>query len=273
MTGTGTQSDPYIPTTLTEFITAVGTAGAYVALTQDINAADDPAYTGELTSIVGIYATSVEGNQHEVRGVTVRSSSMLYIKKTGATVKNIYFRDWGHKRTVNGATIAGVENSTAEAFEGCTFSIVAYALSGYQKISHWIKFKDCGIEATIVNAGVSSQILTEGTVLDHTTLVAHGIGASSVNKIATLIRSAMIFDTEASNVKAFETLTAQYSYFAFLKNTGGTLRFGAFEMSTVGCVLAVAEGQATSYVPSGTTVGTLAQLKDKDWLTSVGFLP
>lgn len=273
MTGTGTQNDPYIPVTLTEFISAVGANGAYVALDRDINAANDPEYTGELTSIVEIYATSVEGNQHEVRGVTVRESTMLFIKKTGAIVKNMHFRDWGHKRTANGATIAGVESSTAEAFEGCTFSIVAYALSGYQKIFHWIKFKDCGIEATIVNAGVSSQILTEGTVLDHTTLVAHGIGASSVNKTATLIRSAMIFDTEASNVKAFETLTAQYSYFAFLKNTGGTLSLGTVEMRTIGCVLAVVDGQATAYVPSGTTVGTLDQMKNQDWLTSVGFLP
>ena len=273
MTGAGTQSDPFVPVTLTEFLEAVGTSGAYVTLDRDIDAADDPEYTGELMSIVGIYATSVEGNQHEVRGVTVRSSSMLYVKKTGATVKNIYFRDWGHKRTVNGATIAGAENSNAEVFEGCTFSFVATALSGYQKISHWIKFKDCGIEATIVSAGAGNQVLTEGTVLDHSTFVAHGIAASSVNKTATLIRSAMIFDTEASNVKAFETLTAQYSYFAFLKNTGGTLSLGTVGMSTIGCVLAVADEQATAYVPSGTTVGTLAQMRDEAWLASVGFLP
>lgn len=273
MTGTGTQNDPFIPVTLTEFISAVGANGAYVVLDRDIDAANDPEYSGELTSIVEIYATSTEGNQHEVRGVTIRASTMLYIKKTGAIVKNIHFRDWGHKRTAGGATIAGVENSTSEVFEGCTFSLVAYALDGYQKLFHHIKFRNCGIESEIVGAGTASQALTESTILDHTTLVAHGIGAGAANNMTTMARSAMIFDAEAVNYKFFTNLTAQYSYFAFLKNTGGTLHLGLSGMSTLGCVLAVTEGQATSSVPSGTTVGTLDQMKDKDWLTSVGFLP
>ena len=48
MTGTGTQSNPIVPITLTDFIEIVGTSSMDVALTQDINEADDLEYTGEL---------------------------------------------------------------------------------------------------------------------------------------------------------------------------------------------------------------------------------
>ena len=93
MTGTGTQNDPYAPTTLTEFITAVGTSGAYVALTQDINAADDPEYTGELTSTISINATSVDGAGFTISGVTVRASRCIYIGVL-RYVYNLNFRDF-----------------------------------------------------------------------------------------------------------------------------------------------------------------------------------
>lgn len=269
MTGTGTQSDPYIPTALTEFITAVGTAGAYVALTQDINAADDPAYTGELTSVITVNAAEVDGQEHTITGVIVRAKNMMNLYATGCTVKNISFRDWSHQRTEVGTTMNGTSNRR-ETFENCIFSMTANAASSWQKLFSLLNFKNCAIDVTCT--GVGSRDLMELDRFERSTVLIRGYAASSLCKQITLTRSAIIFD--GGNLIAsgiFSSLQGQYSYIAKTKKSDSTIRFG--DGTTTGCVFAVAEGQATSSVPSGTTVGTLDQMKDKDWLTSVGFLP
>ena len=82
MTGSGTQADPYIPTTWAEFVTAIGTSGAYVSLAEgtvwDMNEIA-PSGAGTVT----VSATQVTGN--------------------GATIKNLYFNGGGFDFTANTA--------------------------------------------------------------------------------------------------------------------------------------------------------------------------
>lgn len=59
--GTGTALDPYIPTNIASFISAVGTAGAYVCLLQDIDVSHDAVYKTGITSHVAINCTYLYG--------------------------------------------------------------------------------------------------------------------------------------------------------------------------------------------------------------------
>lgn len=82
MTGTGTQADPYVPSSWAEFVTAIGTANAYVSLAEgavwDMNEIA-PSGAGTVT----VSATQVTGN--------------------GATIKNMYFNGGGFDFTANTA--------------------------------------------------------------------------------------------------------------------------------------------------------------------------
>ncbi|MDE5563854.1 MAG: hypothetical protein K2I93_01755, partial [Oscillospiraceae bacterium] len=78
MTGQGITTDPYIPETLTEFIQACSRHDAYIHLTHDLNAADDPDYFGELTEPITLnYVTVTTKNKCKISGVTVRAASFF----------------------------------------------------------------------------------------------------------------------------------------------------------------------------------------------------
>lgn len=280
MTGTGTQSDPYIPTTLTEFITAVGTAGAYVALAQDINAADDPEYSGELTARVAFMAAQVAGGGFEVRGVTVRAPHMIYVTDP-CVVQDIDFRDWAHKKTESGgATIQGYESGSSsdsshlgDYFKRCRFSLTIDCYSGNQLIANYIDFHDCAIDIKLVGAGAFYGLNFAGFLRCTIRIdgIYHTYHQCVVNS-CTFVRSALILENVIgiSGYFLFSSPTLSYSYIAYTQSYDSQLRVIA-GAGAQHCVVAVVDGQ--NVYASGCTIGTLDQMKEKDWLTSVGFLP
>lgn len=88
MTGTGTQADPYVPSTWAEFVTAIGTASAYVSVPEgtvwDMN---DIAPEG-ISSAITVAANRVEGN--------------------GAEIRNLFFTGGGKFSCTSGVTVTGI---------------------------------------------------------------------------------------------------------------------------------------------------------------------
>lgn len=272
MTGTGVQSDPYIPTTLTEFITAVWTEGAYVALTQDINAADDPEYTGELTAPVYINASRVYGNRHEVRGVTVRAGNLIQFRYEGADIYDIYFRDWAHKCiSAYNITIDGKSFST-HRFHDCLLSIKVDCGGHSGKIVSQAAFYTCAISMLMIDAVSGMQIDT--TVFDTTTILVDGLDIKHSQSLygTPFTRSALIL----KNYKITSGASFIYdsggagAYIAFLDGIDGVINMTGF--SGQQCLAAAPQGQQMT-LTTAIQQATFDQLKDKDWLTSVGFLP
>lgn len=284
MTGTGTQADPYIPTTLTEFITAVGTSGAYVALTHDINAADDPEYSGELTDSVRILAQSVEGGGFSIIGVTVRAANMIIFQNhSSAQVQNIDFRKWGHKKTASGATLQGYNAPNySTGFTGCRFSAaVENGSFGNHFLDH-IMLHSCAMDAIFTNsAATGGGYNTNYCTIDRTTMMIDGayisaaISANFFHDVA-FPRSACIFKNPKfqNNIYLSDNIGFEYGYIALTDVADGlngiTL---TSRVPVMGSVIAIDDTDVTMSIPAGVTRGTLENLKDKDWLTSVGFLP
>lgn len=280
MTGTGTQADPYIPTTLTEFIEAVGSSGAYVELDRDIDASEDPNYGGELTERVEFMATQVAGGGFVVRGVTVRAPHMIYVTDP-CVVQDIDFRDWAHKKTVAGyATIQGYETGSSsdsshrgDYFERCRFSLTIDCFDGNQLATNFIDFHDCALDIKLVGAGAFYCLNWTGFL--RCTIKIDGIYSTysgSIISSCTFVRSALILENVIgiSNYYLFSNPDLTYSYIAYTQSYDARLKVIS-GMGAQHSVVAVVEGQNVD--ANGCTIGTIDQMKDKDWLTSVGFLP
>lgn len=274
MTGTGTQADPYIPTTLSEFISAVGTAGAYVALTQDINAADDPAYTGELTTPIYINAARVDGDHHEVRGVTVRATNLIQFRYAGADIYGLNFRDWAHKRTSDdNCTIDGKEFIT-HRFHDCLFSIKIDCGGHSGEIVKQSAFYTCALSVMMIDAVYGRQIDT--TVFDTTTILVDGMNLkySSALYGTPFTRSALILKNAKieSNARFVLDSGGAGGYIAFLDGLDGVINLTGFVSTGSICLAAAPQGQQMT-LTTAIQQATFDQMKDQDWLTSVGFLP
>ena len=76
ISGTGTASDPYIPTTFADFRTCVGRLNAYVCLTQDIDVSKDSVYKTGITESL------------EIRCRYVYGTAMTYSSTTSYAVGN-----------------------------------------------------------------------------------------------------------------------------------------------------------------------------------------
>lgn len=277
MTGTGTQNDPYIPTTLTEFIAAVGTAGAYVTLTQDINAADDPTYTGELTTSITWAAASVQGGGFTLAGVTLRTAASAISIAKGVSVGALRI-DIGFKREDGSSPIVAYGSGSIPTFRGCIFRIKFDEGAYRGSFAEQIDFTDCAISISIAadTAGGSDYFwqcsFLRTTVHFASKFERYSSGSGAIiGSGATFIRSAMIFEdlTDGANLVGAGAGSMSYSYIA-VKSSTQSLRLSK---GASGCIIALDPSTAISGSTSGWTRATIDQLKDKDWLTSVGFLP
>lgn len=281
MTGTGTQADPYIPTTLTEFITAVGTSGAYVALTQDINAADDPEYSGELMGNVYVRALQVEGAGFSVIGVTVRAEAMITFPVASSHIKNMAFRQWAHKKTSNSPSMVGYNSASYDnVFENCLFSLTIDAPQNFgNKFLNHIKMTLCAVDVVYTSTDGSPGYAIDYCTIAYTTLFVSGmwLGNATSNSVfhdTSFPRSAAIF----SDCIVYDALYIannmglEYSYIALLDTPEGMTSITGSRLAASGAVIAIDDSTIPLSLP-GVTRGTIAQMKDQDWLTSVGFLP
>lgn len=268
MTGTGTQNDPYVPTTLTEFIAAVGTSGAYVALTQDINAADDPEYAGELTNPISINATSVDGAGFTISGVTVRASRCIYIG-VFRYVYNLNFRGFCLKATNTAYLIYG-EGSNRSGFIGCR---IAGKIDGTtQIVANGVSFSSCSADIEVTQ--VTNTLIFSLCTFDKSTFLINGAHFHRSNGAVdrcTFTRSAIIFGGYSDGMYAvFNAGSMSYSYVYFSDAIDATINVG--NPSMTGSIVASPDGQAVT-APSSAILATIDQLKDKNYLSSVGWLP
>lgn len=277
MTGAGTQADPYIPMTLTEFIAAVGTSGAYVQLTQDINASDDPEYSGELTTPITWAAASVHGGGFTLAGVTLRTAASAISIAKGVSVDALRI-DIGFKREDGSSPIVAYGSGSLPTFRECVFRMKFDEGSYRGSFAEQIDFTDCAISLSIAadTAGGSdyfwqcSFLRTTAHFPSKFERYSSGSGAV-IGQSTSFVRSAMIFDdlSDGANLVGGGAGSMSYSYIA-VRSATQSLRISR---GASGCVIALDPSTTLSGSFSGWTRATIDQMKDQDWLTSVGFLP
>ena len=119
-TGTGTESDPYLVSTLSDFISRVGVSGAYVKVISNIDAREEQEYPTVSTIYFRakkIYADTLT----KVSGFIVSGANCFNVNPGHAiAIENIHFTDILYKSTGNYSTVMYGYSCT---FTDCKISI------------------------------------------------------------------------------------------------------------------------------------------------------
>lgn len=119
MQGTGTQVDPYIPTTWNEFVTAIGTSGAYVELPEGGGVFDMDEIAPEGGFSVNISCISLSGNNWEIRNANNVTFTALTSDKI---IDNLHFLKFNaamfefYYNTVTRCKFSGVYSTSSSPF-------------------------------------------------------------------------------------------------------------------------------------------------------------
>ncbi|MDE7363331.1 MAG: hypothetical protein K2N27_00360 [Ruminococcus sp.] len=115
MTGTGTQTDPYIVSTWEDFKTAISTNGAYVELDADIDMNEE---APEGISKIDVNNVTLDGKNHAIKNL-VANDGFLH---SGTRNSNSYISDLKILNFVNRGTnnLIKLTNSVTIYFQHCT---------------------------------------------------------------------------------------------------------------------------------------------------------
>ena len=120
-TGTGTEQDPYLVSTLTDLV-ALMADGVYIKVVSDIDASQEEAFKEPLTSGV-VFRGNISADETKIiANVIVESVSLITFQGSygmSSSTKNIFFKNWIHRKTANALSI-GAQYAT---IENCCFSI------------------------------------------------------------------------------------------------------------------------------------------------------
>ena len=126
MTGTGTQADPYIVDTWEDFVTAVGTAGAYVEVTPDTEW-DFNAIAPEGAPTVDVLAAHVDGHGCTLKNVRADNVFLNFRAGNATTFENfsiidflansaIFFFGSSQTFTIRGTALTGVQTGSGTLY-------------------------------------------------------------------------------------------------------------------------------------------------------------
>ena len=303
MTGTGTQADPYCPTTLSELISVIRASNVYVKLTQDIDANDDPTYDTELNTYLDIECTlySEEGHRYAIKNVCVNAQYAIY--GYFARITNVDFKNFIHRKKYDtwslyfkssyinnckfslnmicstyNENLAGVENGY---FKNCAFnahfesSASASSPSKYYSIIYGYNggnqhFQNCNFIFDNLFINTSSTSFSD-YIINNSNIIDHCMFLFDKPRIA-YNNNYYIINMNYNPIKS--------CYFAFhqpvYEQTGSSgliFKFSDHAQSQNNLFARDPETSSNISIVGHATLITLDQLKNQAYLKSIGFLP
>ena len=301
-TGTGTQDDPYLVSTLTDFLTCAKMSNKYVKVISDIDAADDENYTGEITETVLIssFTTVYADEEKTISGITCTSDKLFQFGES-SFMENICFSNMEHK-PVNATTVyeiyAGKNTQIRNVKLSSRISIVSnravslYLL--YNSGNSQNSYTEFALDITLNVLKLSNttlfpsrNILNKCNITIRNMTISNGADINFTNDTSVrLARCGVVF--ENLNLESgYLELPANYSntYFSFVNSKIASGLYNATSVASGGngillCFQDCTDGEGN---PKTTDerfedkppfdVVTPEQLKDKAYLTEIGFLP
>lgn len=323
-TGTGTQSDPYVVSTLPDLITCLSGGNVYVKVTADIDCAQEPTYSGKITTHLNLTGNHLYADTNvSIYGLTIESNCFFYCYayNTNGYIDNVNFINCVFKYNNNdagshtgGIFDTGLETSTSGIYtNNSKFSFVASVGSTTSSLFNKVSGTDCAYYVKVINSAYTKPFLarsqrnnyqpyntfTRCNIIIDGMLVgtAGGTGghclvnygdSSNFNTIISLDSSCLIFkdcDIQAGNssgnVWAVETMGVAASFISasyvallgctILGSTAITINGDNYNMTgSLGLIASdnMAVGTGNQIKPI-----TVANLKDENYLMTIGFLP
>lgn len=289
-TGTGTQADPYVVTTFTDFLTCVAQDGVYVKVDADIDAAAEGYDYIEPINVAArkVYADSMK----KISNVTIEGNAVMEFTSSSTqaidvpSVMRLHLENWAWKAASNPYIISHVpimfhrNLSTIGVVRYCKVSISTTAQTSDTnvKLQGRMAIMDSAFVMQLHGGQLLPQINNSDTKEKTTIRIEGSEGAtypasnSSGNRFG--------YCTNAGIILKGMTITGNPGF-----NGGNGFGYMVFEdcvMPSSGTVYAVNQSNlicfagttdASGMTLNGGTQITQAQLKDKSYLQSIGWLP
>lgn len=296
-TGTGTQNDPYLVSTMAEVYQYCAIEGAYVELTNDIDVSEDTAYREGTTSelVIKGHFSSQGDNTYSISGLVI--TSLYYIQfYDGSSMDHIAIINGIQKCNADLSRVLYSEYTTP-TISYCNFSVNQYAFgySNYGAITG-ANYSYCGFYININSYGTATPNtkIFGPTSMTRCCIYYNGVVNAPSNSTSglygllcdatytSIIGEAefMIVGSGANGwVRCLNECNNCYCAVSFQAPTRyssyGYLTVNSFGLAGINFVVPeLTESTEISFTTSSTLLRlTSAQAKDEEYLYSIGFLP
>jgi len=304
-TGTGTEADPYVVTTLTDILALEGD-DIHIKIGADIDASQEEAFKEPRTSAIRLRGHIYADEMRTIANVIVETGYMIDISGGGSRypvhVENIFFKNWIHRKTGSAATIVLSYGSC----NNCCFSLeMLDSAYGYKLLA---KSGTYGSDPNVTNCAFYVKF-TSGTVRRHT--------STNYSMLENIVAKNCTFQFEklfvGSSAITFNASTAPLTNCTFVGDmsvdVGETTSLQLFKGTTTKVIFALAvtiaeestgESLDISFISSDSSYPvtyvmvdsdilgenvtvtlssstnyslTTEQMKSEQYLTDIGFLP
>lgn len=280
-TGTGTEEDPFLVSVFSDFLYCISVSGAYIKIINDIDTKDDPDYIGDLTSPITLQCRKIYADDRKtINGITVVSDH--FMKKSNSTfattdIVNINFLNCAHQ-IVSTSNFANKYTLYGE-YGGITFTECSLSISISSGVyvpllsNNSIYLVRSSAYFEIISVGMSGLFyvpkIYESSI--------HIKGGTLYNDLGVCLydgfRSSIILENVTINTTGSHTMLSHcdFVYIAIvnptiIKNCTAGLSYSS------NCLLACDSDLIVSQNNNLKKV-TLNQMKDKEYLHEIGFLP
>lgn len=292
MSGTGTESDPWIIGGYTDtshdlqnLLDAIGTSGAYIKLLRDIDAAQDIAYREGIDHTITIAAAKLYAEEKKQISGLIINASNAFLEGGGVhIIENVQFLSIMHYGTGYSFSFVNGDSSKQLYLYDCDFSIIKHCAGGTPSFSVGAIFTNrCTFDYKPITSGDLSLFDVFNTTGEFRNTMIHYDGpllsyhAGAYSSFA-FIRNAHkvgitgFITSPVDRVRLFYS-NCDYCYFAGTVNA--TKSDVTLESSGSNCLLCITEKQGDYDTTVSTSATEIApeQLKDREYLYSIGFLP
>lgn len=292
MAGTGTADDPWIIGRYTDtshdlqnLLDAIYTPNAYVKLVKDIEAAKDVTYREGISHAVTIAAAKLYADEKvKVSGLIINAYD-AFTEGGGVHIfENVQFLSMIHNGV--GCVLSFVNNDSGKQLHlyDCDFSVIKNCAGGNPDFSNGSIYTErCTFNYKAVTEGKNTYFNVFNTSGEFKNTMIHYEGLLLAYHVSAYSSFAFIRKANRVGITGSITSTSNrarifYSdcsncYFAGVVNATKTAV--SMESSGTNCLLCITDkqGDYDSTVSTSATEVTPDQLRDRDYLYSIGFLP
>lgn len=297
MTGTGTQSDPYVVYTLEELLSVNG--ANYITLGADIDAnAEGYEYVLEPIKIGGNgNPCKFDGAGHKISNLTIDYDSFFqFYTGSGYATGYLVNTDFINcKQIGTGVFIGNISsNRNTSYIQNCKFSIAANKKNralGFLAAN--LTLTECAVDITYSYAVANGSIFGDNDVIERSTVIVRQSDESSIPAATLLYVNGLtcidsgfifvgcIFISSTLNIGGYEsgvTSSVQHTYFVFdnckytYSTQTGLVQFNPGEADSVLCCISDCE-RMDYYNTTKYAQITKEQIQSKEYLQSIGWLP
>ena len=289
MTGTGTQADPYLVSTLGEFITTAKQDSKYVKLANDIDVSTDETYKNGVNSTIDIFCASIDGNGHTISGLNVKSTIALQFNRAtlvrDLTIKNMMHNCTGSGMLIDCVAVSGAYASFQNVVISSRMNCNSVSFGQFCKNGNW---NNCAITFMPINSRVTTNNADTLYVFNFTKATECAIRYDCDKLNFTNGSFRIVCNAEKSYIFGkIDSVYTRYSEVLFngcsscasyLKIIGGSTTKNASittgnDKGTNIIVTDTSTRVDFGSMPSTSKCLTSTQAKSEDYLNSIGFLP